>query len=578
MKRGRWIALSLGLPLLLGGIGWLTRYTWLPHALFFFLQAYRIDRLRYEGVLWEHPTDLQFTGVLIEKGRWELEADKVRVRVGKRPALHVWGGRLRMKATWEAPAEPPTRPLAPQNLLASLLAWLAKLDTLEMVPVELPYNLRLQVSKQGKGPFPFLIEHPQGCLQGEARLEPNQLHFTAQPGEVGGAAYLRWERLAGSLQVRAETLSLTLQGWRVEGYHPRLASRVLRYDSVGGVAVWIHRPDTPFIELRPLLLPLQATLQLRWTPEPLSWSLQLQVPPQPHQAYLEAFPKGFFTCLSKAWLGGRSALQLHLRYHPALPDTLGLEVTWQPEGFTIQRWEGFSPLHLREPFWYRPYRSTREIWVGPENPAFLSFRQITPYVLLAVLHSEDGLFFQHQGFHKAHLLRAILENWRCRCFRRGAGTLTMQVVRNTLLNREKTLARKVEEVLLTALIERFRLLSKERLAELYFNIVEWGPEVYGLTEAAHFYFAKEPQDLTIPEALFLGAILPSPRAYRYFVEEKTHCALPSLSWHFRKIAGFLVLQHYLPPDSVETIKPERACLTGPAQRLLQAPASHDTLP
>ncbi len=579
MRRSRWIALTFGLLFLLGWIGWFSRYLWLPWALFFFLHEYRIERLRYEQVTWEYPTELQFAGLLLEKGRWALQVDSVRVRVGRRVALQVWGGVLRRKATTEGDPETSTARRAPQRLVSSLLDRLAKVDTLEIESLELPYHVRLQVAKRGSGPFAFVLEHPQGCLQGEALLKPTQLTFVARQGEVGGTAYLHWERLSGSLRVSAETLSLTVKGWAIEGYHPRLASRSLRYDSAGLAAVWIDRPDTPLIEVKPLLLPLQATFRLRWTPTPLTWTLQLQVPSQPHQAYLQAFPKGFFTCLARAQLGGQSALQLHLTYNPTLPDTLHFEVSWQPERFTIERWEGFSPLHLRESFWYRPYRSTREIWIGPENPAFLTFRQITPYVLHAVLHSEDGLFFYHQGFQEKPLVKAMLENWRCRCFRRGAGTLTMQVVRNLLLNREKTLARKVEEVILTALIERFRLLSKERLAELYFNIIEWGPEVYGLTEAARFYFAKEPHDLTIPEAIFLGVILPSPRAYRYFVDEDTQCALPSLAWHFRKITTFLVLQNYLPADSIETIRPERACLTGAAQRTRQAlPVPHDTLP
>lgn len=208
--------------------------------------------------------------------------------------------------------------------------------------------------------------------------------------------------------------------------------------------------------------------------------------------------------MGQAQLEGTSALTLQLRYDPALPETLALDIDWRPEGFAVRAWPGRSPLLLRESFVYHPYRSNRQILLSPENPDYLTFRQITPYVLHAVLHSEDGLFFYHRGFQKDRFLQAVRENWRCRCFRRGAGTITMQLVRNLLLTREKTLARKVEEILLTALIERFGLLSKQRIAELYFNMVEWGPEVYGLTEAAHFYFAKPPPRPDYSRGYFSG--------------------------------------------------------------------------
>lgn len=565
--------------LLTAGIGWMLRFEWLPWVLVALLQPYDIDRLRYERMEWDHPTELTFHHLAIEKGGWIFQAETLFVRLGPRSALHAGRSQIIPCETYAGsrPSTPkPTWP-SPRPLFA-MLSLLHRIDTLFVEELTLPYDLKLSLQKRGGQAAPFALKHPRACLQGTLWIERKSLHFEVKGGRLEGPASFRWDSLAGSLQALQDTVRIELRGWGLAFYHRRLASRPLRYDSAGWTLHLVQASETLYAHLRPQLLPWQGHFWLAATRDPFTFTVLLEAPPQPHEAYLAAFPQGFFSCLNRARFAGTSALLMRLRYDPALTDTLDLSVEWQSKNFGILSWTGTSPLTLRESFLYRPYLSSREIWVGPENPAFLSFRQITPYVLLAVLHSEDGLFFHHQGFQKEPLLKALLENWRCRCFRRGAGTLTMQVVRNLLLTREKTLARKVEEVLLTALIERFRLLSKERLAELYFNIVEWGPEVYGLTEAAHFYFAKEPHELTIPEALFLGVILPSPRAYRYFVDKETQCALPSLDGHFRRVTGFLVLQNYLPADSIETIRPERTCLLGPAQRLLQVSVSHDTLP
>ena len=97
---------------------------------------------------------------------------------------------------------------------------------------------------------------------------------------------------------------------------------------------------------------------------------------------------------------------------------------------------------------------------------------------------------------------------------RGASTLSMQLVKNVFLNPDKTIARKLEEILIVWLIENNRLTSKSRMFEVYMNIIEWGPDVYGITEAARFYFAKDPAALTLSECIFLAYIIPYPKYIR----------------------------------------------------------------
>ena len=91
----------------------------------------------------------------------------------------------------------------------------------------------------------------------------------------------------------------------------------------------------------------------------------------------------------------------------------------------------------------------------------------------------------------------------------------MQLVKNVFLTREKTLSRKLEEILLVYILENNRISTKERMLEVYFNVIEWGPNVYGIGEAAQFYFQKRPAELNLNECLFLATIVPKPKGFMY---------------------------------------------------------------
>ena len=149
------------------------------------------------------------------------------------------------------------------------------------------------------------------------------------------------------------------------------------------------------------------------------------------------------------------------------------------------------------------------------NPSFRPLTGIAPALIYAVVTNEDGGFFRHRGFNTGAVREAIAENVRAGAFRRGAGTITMQLARNLYLGHDRTLARKFREVVLAWILEHLTGTSKERLLEIYLNIIEWGPDVHGAAEAARFYFDRDPAALSIDEALFLSTIVPAPRKWRY---------------------------------------------------------------
>lgn len=130
---------------------------------------------------------------------------------------------------------------------------------------------------------------------------------------------------------------------------------------------------------------------------------------------------------------------------------------------------------------------------------------------MAILQSEDGGFFQHQGFLQGAFAKALITNIERGRFAKGGSTISMQLVKNVFLSKNKTIARKLEEMLIVWLIENQGLTSKERMFEVYLNIIEWGPGIYGVGEAAKYYFDKRPSQINTEEAIFLASIIPSPK-------------------------------------------------------------------
>jgi membrane peptidoglycan carboxypeptidase len=131
----------------------------------------------------------------------------------------------------------------------------------------------------------------------------------------------------------------------------------------------------------------------------------------------------------------------------------------------------------------------------------------------AVLVSEDGRFWSHRGFDQRAIESSIRQNVEAGRFMRGASTISMQLAKNLYLTREKTVTRKIQEALLTMLLEQG--LRKDEILELYFNVVELAPGIYGVGPGAEHYFATVPADLSVAQSFFLASVLPSPSSQRF---------------------------------------------------------------
>jgi monofunctional biosynthetic peptidoglycan transglycosylase len=173
-------------------------------------------------------------------------------------------------------------------------------------------------------------------------------------------------------------------------------------------------------------------------------------------------------------------------------------------------------LELGEPFIaaiHLPRDRLVERDLSPANPNFRPLEAIDSVLVHAVVTNEDGAFFRHGGFNTEAVKSAIADNLKAGAFRRGAGTITMQLVRNLYLGHARTISRKGQEVVLAWVLEHLTPLTKERMLEIYLNIIEWGDGVFGAEAAARYHFGAPAAALSPEQAARLAAMLPSPRSY-----------------------------------------------------------------
>ena len=148
---------------------------------------------------------------------------------------------------------------------------------------------------------------------------------------------------------------------------------------------------------------------------------------------------------------------------------------------------------------------------GEERRSVVSIRQVPKPMVDAILAAEDERYFHHKGVDYVGVARAAIANFTQIGPRQGASTITMQVARNFFLSREKTITRKVNEMLLAFKIESS--LSKEQILELYINQIYLGQRAYGFASAARIYYGKTLDRLTLGETAMLAGLPKAPSSF-----------------------------------------------------------------
>ena len=183
-------------------------------------------------------------------------------------------------------------------------------------------------------------------------------------------------------------------------------------------------------------------------------------------------------------------------------------------------------------------QTTRVTGEGSRN--WTPLMAITPRLGQAIQAAEDAAFMSHRGYDPRAIAEALAEASEAGELGRGGSTLSQQLAKNLFLDgSERTIARKLRELLIA--VELDRVLGKRRVLELYMNVVEWGPDIHGIAEAADYYFLKRPANLNPAEAAFLAVLLPSPRTYHDLWYMRGRASEVRVGWVLNNMANAGVL-------------------------------------
>lgn len=253
---------------------------------------------------------------------------------------------------------------------------------------------------------------------------------------------------------------------------------------------------------------------LAWPEDGYRVDLRAELPKTKCMSALELFPDGLLDELSSIELKGDIKAKVEAHIDSADLDSTKLDFDFDDKCKFVTLPEVMNVSRFERPFIHRvlePDETIFEMETGPGTPAWTPIDKISPFMVQAVVAHEDGRFFTHHGFAETEIGAALARNLKARAFKFGASTITMQLVKNVFLHRDKLLSRKFQEALIVWWLEQ--QVDKKWLLELYLNVIEYGTSIYGIRNAALHYFGILPLQLTPAQSAFLATILPSPKAY-----------------------------------------------------------------
>ena len=366
---------------------------------------------------------------------------------------------------------------------------------------------------------------------------------------------LSFEDISTSMEeFQYENGELEIKGsWGVNGLllnHPKIAANDIYLESASVDAImrvgenWVSLDSASTASMKDI----RFHPYLKYTLRPQKvYELGLHSEDMDAQAFFDSFPTGLFKTLEGMQVKGRLSYHLDFRLNDSIPDSLTFRSALKQHNFEITEFGAMDFRKINGPFVHTPYNDGEALTsfrVGPSNPDFTPLDQISDYLKDAVNTAEDGNFFGHLGFNEEAFRKSIALNYKTKEFERGGSTISMQLVKNVFLDREKTVARKLEELMIVWLIEHERLVSKERMYEVYLNVIEWGPDIYGAGPASRFYFSKHPSELSLAESIYLASIVPSPASFsRHWNGDGT--IRYSRHWYYKLIRDIMLRRGWI---------------------------------
>lgn len=276
-----------------------------------------------------------------------------------------------------------------------------------------------------------------------------------------------------------------------------------------------------------------------------------------------SLPAGLFKNFEGIRTSGRLCFSVDFFVDMNQPDSLEFTASLMGKDFQVLKYGMTDFSMMVAPFTYTAYENEYPVaafLVGPDNPDFTPIEDISLPLKEAVIIAENGGTYFQTGFDINSLRLAIIQDIKEKKFVRGGSTIEMQLVKNVFLTKNKTIARKLEELLIVWLIESGNLCSHDRMFEIYLNIAEWGPLVYGIKQAASFYFNKSPDQLSVPESIFLASILPRPKWYKYAFNKEGDLDAAMNQAYYSSIASLLVERGTISPgDTINMLQNVKLC-------------------
>lgn len=155
---------------------------------------------------------------------------------------------------------------------------------------------------------------------------------------------------------------------------------------------------------------------------------------------------------------------------------------------------------------------------GQEKRTIISFEEIPQNVKNATIAAEDSEFYTHQGIDLNGIFRAFYKNITSLSASQGGSTITQQLIKNTLLDNEKTVTRKIKEAILSVQIER--RFTKDKILEMYLNQIPYGSNIYGIEAASQTFFSKSAKDLTLAQSALIAGVPKAPTYYSPYGKNK----------------------------------------------------------
>ncbi len=254
--------------------------------------------------------------------------------------------------------------------------------------------------------------------------------------------------------------------------------------------------------------------RLGWRSPNYLIDMQAKMAPTPCNAVVGAIPPGLLGEFKEWNMSGMMDGMINLKVDSQTLDDSVLDIDINDHCVFVKTPEALALSRIEAPFMHRveePDGRVIEFESGPGSDTWAPIETISPYMVVAVMTHEDGGFQGHHGFSVRSIRDALVHNLKAGYYAKGASTISMQLVKNLFLHRQKMLARKVQEALITWWMEK--TLRKREIIEYYLNLIEYGPDVYGIRQAAHYYFGVEPSQITPAQAVYIATMLPNPKLY-----------------------------------------------------------------